>query len=80
MAIFDFLPDIQRCLMQILNKRFYKGIVPNWLHSTPLSLFTDLSTIRFSPDLEDLQPDFQFKEWPPQSTRDEWHKCQLKNL
>ena len=35
-VIFDFFEDAKLVELQALNKRFYLGIMPNWLESVPL--------------------------------------------
>ena len=57
MKIFEFFPKLDLLRVQILNKRFYVGITPNWLHKivitkpmlTSLSLFGSQFTAIKSP-------------------------------
>ena len=50
MKIFDYFNAGKRSKMQLINSRFYEGILPKWLHTVELKLYyiPDLSTIRFS--------------------------------
>ncbi len=47
MKIFEFFPKLDLLRVQILNKRFYVGITPNWLHKIVITkpVLTSLSPV-----------------------------------